>query len=173
MSPASGMEDGSRLCLACGICCQGALHREASIRKDEVTAVRRLGLSVIGTEEEPSFPLPCPLHQQNRCTAYTDRPSPCREYRCKLLKRYIEGSATWEECIRYVNLAKELMERVRQGLGLTSAEQSVWQEVRSLEPSQLADLTGRREAVMDVVSFLTLCRSQFQNRATPVEVLGP
>ena len=166
-------EDGSRLCLACGICCQGALHREASIRKDEVEAVRSLGLPVIGAEDNPSFPLPCPLHQQNRCTVYADRPSPCRAYQCKLLKRYIEGSTPWEECIRYIDLLKELMVRVRRGIGMISAYQNVWQEVRSLEPSQLATLIEQREVLMDVVSFLTLCRSHFQNRATPSEVLGP
>jgi Fe-S-cluster containining protein len=172
MSTSPG-KDGSLLCLACGICCQGVLHREASVRKDEVAAVRRLGLSVVGAGEDLSFPLPCSLHRNGRCTVYAERPSACQAYECKVLKRYREGSASWEESVQSINVAKDLAERVRRGIGMTDPEQSVWTEMRSLETSRLASLVEQREALLDVVSLLTLCRSRFQNRSAPVEVLGP
>ena len=165
--------DGSRLCLECGICCQGVLHREASVEAGEIEAVRRLGLQVIGSGKDLSFRLPCPLHQGDRCTAYMDRPRTCRSYQCKLLKGYLEGTVDWEHCRRTIGFAKDLVDRIRRGINLADPDQCVWEEIRSLTPDQLAALVQEKEVLLDVVSLLTVSRRHFQNRASPLEVLGP
>ena len=157
--------DGSRLCLACGICCQGALHRWARIEEDEIETAKRLGLTVSSGTKGPVFALPCHLHQEGRCTVYAERPSPCSSYQCKLLRRYLAGEATWDECIRRVELAKDLLATLRRRVGP--------EHIRDLEPAQLESVVTDRALLMDAVAFVTLCQSHFLNRAQPVEVLGP
>ena len=157
--------DASRLCLACGICCQGALHRWARITDDEVETVERLGLAVSRSEKGAVFALPCHLHQEGRCTVYMERPSPCSSYQCKLLRRYLAGESTWEESMRRVDLAKDLLARLRRRIGP--------EHLRSLEPAQLGAVVADRELLMDAVAFSTLCKNHFLNRAQPVETLGP
>lgn len=161
---AAAAPDGSRLCLACGICCQGALHRAARIGEDEIEAVERLGLALSSTEKGPVFALPCPLHREGRCTVYTERPSPCRSYQCKLLRRYLAGESTWDESIRRVDLAKDLMAVLCRRTGL--------EHLQCLEPAQLDAVVADRELLMDAVALLTLCRQHFLNRAKPTEILG-
>lgn len=157
--------DGSRLCLACGICCQGALHRWARITEDEIETAERLGLAVSSGEKGPVFALPCSLHREGRCTVYTERPSPCSSYQCKLLRRYLAGESTWDESIRRVDLAKDLLARLRRRIGP--------EHLRGLEPVQLDAVVADRELLMAAVAFSTLCKNHFLNRAQPTEILGP
>ncbi len=161
--------DGSSLCLACGICCQGGLHCGARVEDGEGQAVRALGLTVAASAEGPIFCLPCPLHQENRCTVYAGRPSACRSYQCKLLRRYLAGQATWDECIRRVELAKDLLARVRRrtAAGPTG---NVWEKLRSLAAGTIV---ADRELLMDALALLTLGKQHFRNRAKPTEILGP
>jgi len=141
--------EGSRLCLACGLCCQGVLHRGAHIEHDEIETVRRLGLTVIASEEGPVFPLPCHLHQEGRCTVYTERPNVCHSYQCKLLRRYLTGEVGWDDCMRLIDLAKDLMTQIsRRG------------------PADL-------ETLVDTAALAIHCKKNFLNRAQPKVVLGP
>jgi Fe-S-cluster containining protein len=87
------------------------LHGGARVADGEIEAVERLGLTVVESAEGPVFPLPCPMHQENRCTVYAERPGICRAYQCKLLRRFVAGEAAWDECLRLVALAKDLIGR--------------------------------------------------------------
>ena len=163
--------DASRLCLACGICCQGAFHFGARVDDGEHAAVHALGLTIQDSEEGPVFPLPCPLHQENRCTVYADRPSACRFYQCKLLRRYLAGKVTWDDCVRRVELAKDLLVRVRRRMAIGPAG-NVWTQLRAFEAEPEA-IAADRELVMDALALLTVGNQHFLNRAKPTEVLGP
>jgi len=81
----------SPLCLACGLCCTGALHRDVEVKPEHVTFVRSLGLTVEEANGEHAFRQPCPLHFDDRCSVYDRRPPSCREFRCALLRRYAAG----------------------------------------------------------------------------------
>jgi Fe-S-cluster containining protein len=158
--------DGSRLCLECGLCCQGIFHGAAKIQADERPFVKRLGLQIVETEEGPAFPLPCPLHSDSRCTVYQKRPSPCSNYRCKLLRRYLEGESTWADSLARVHEARELVIKLRGRLSPDELE-GVWQKLRSLGEERIALLLTDLDLTMDFVSLLTLSRQHFQNRAQP------
>lgn len=157
--------DGSRLCLACGLCCQGLLHDRAQLRNGEAEAARRLGLR-LASLEEAAFSLPCPCHHEGRCTVYAERLSPCREYRCKLLRGYLSGRIAWEEGLRRVEQAKRLVAAIRVRLG-GSEEGSVWQQLCAASP-----LAGDPELRLDVAALLALCQRHFWNRARPGRALG-
>jgi uncharacterized protein len=160
--------DGSRLCLACGLCCQGLLHDHARLDASEVELARGLGLCTSDSPQGPLFDLPCPHHQGGRCTVYEERPSPCRDYRCKLLRRYLAGEVTWEEGIRRVEQARRLTTEIRRRIGAPESGASVWQQLRACPAATAAD----PELRMDVAALLALCQRHFHDRAEPRNVLG-
>lgn len=166
--------DGSRLCLACGLCCQGLLHDWALLRDGEVEAARRLGLRPAADHGEASFPLPCPCFQDGRCSVYAERLSPCREYRCKLLRGYLTGRVAWEEGLRRVEQTKRLVAAIRLRLdgpeGAQEAEGSVWQRLRA---AGSGPFTGDADLRLDVAALLTQCQRHFWNRAKPERTFGP
>ena len=105
--------DGSRLCLACGLCCEGVLHAHAVVKPDEIKHVRALGLTVEALRDGLIFPLPCPLHQDRRCSIYTTtRPHVCGAYQCDLLKKFLAGTLSLEQGTQIVQRARELLKDV-------------------------------------------------------------
>lgn len=149
--------DGSRLCLACGLCCQGLLHDWAVLRDGEAEAARRLGL-VPSDRGEEGFALPCPCHRDGRCTVYAERLSPCREYRCKLLRGYLDGQVGWEEGLRRVEQARRLIAAIRGRLGDSGL--SVWHQLRAAGPID-------PEVRMDAAALLAHCQRHFWTRTRP------
>jgi len=107
-------EDGSALCLSCGLCCLGILHGKAILGEDEVEQAARLGLSTFRSSEgKLFFQLPCPCYKDNRCSVYPDRPRVCSNYRCKLLDDYLRGRISWKESQTWVKRAWKSLEQVR------------------------------------------------------------
>ena len=160
--------DGSPLCLACGLCCQGLLHEWAKLEPAETADAERLGLPTFAHPQGPGFTLPCPRHREGRCTVYDERPSPCRGFRCKLLRRYLAGEVTWEEGLRRVEQVKQLVAAVRRR---TSAGEdvSVWQQLRAFEAAGPA---LEPELRLDVAALVVQCQRHFDNRAEPMRIHG-
>ncbi|HWM93383.1 MAG TPA: YkgJ family cysteine cluster protein [Thermoanaerobaculia bacterium] len=170
MNPEVEPVDGSRLCLACGLCCQGLLHDWARLRDGEVEAAERLGLSTEVQKGETAFSLPCPNHQDGCCTIYQERLSPCREYRCKLLRGYLDGRVTWEEGLRRVEQAKRLIAAIRVRLGAPKAAASVWQQLRDAETGPAA---SDPDLCLEVAALLAHCQRHFWTRAEPKRTFRP
>ncbi len=150
--------DGSLLCLACGLCCQGLLHDWASLHDHEVEAARRLGLHTEKHADGTAFALPCPCHRDGRCTVYEERLSPCRDYCCKLLNGYQSGRVSLDEGLGRVQRAAQLVAAVRDRLG--SSNGGVWQQIRTAEPGTLDGADAR----LDVAALLAYCQRHFWNR---------
>jgi len=169
--PGQGDEpiDGSRLCLVCGLCCQGLLHDRAVLRQGEAAVAERLGLHPVADGEEISFPLPCPCHRDGFCSVYAERLSPCREYRCKLLRGYLAGRIGWEEGMRRVEQAKRLVATIQRRLDVPEGG-SVWQHIRAAGPGPFE---GDADLRLDVAALLTQCQRHFWNRAKPERTFGP
>jgi Fe-S-cluster containining protein len=101
---------GSELCLACGLCCNGALHSNVTVRPEHVRLVRNLGLTLENTDgHELGFRQPCPLFQKDRCSAYPHHPPTCQQYRCALLRKYEDGDVTLKDSLTITRTAKELL----------------------------------------------------------------
>lgn len=161
--------DGSRLCLTCGLCCKGLLHDWARLEDREVQTARRLGLSTSRRNGCAVFALPCPRHSETGCTVYQERPSPCSGYRCKLLRRYLAGEITWDEGVRRVQQAKQLVAAIRRRIDAPDAGASVWQQLGALPDPDAAE----PELRLDVASLMALCQGHFRNSAEPRSVLRP
>lgn len=160
MNPEAGPVDGSRLCLACGLCCQGLLHDWAQLEDGEVEAARRLGLHTEARLERPAFSLPCPCHRDGRCTVYAERLSPCREYRCKLLRGYLDGEVILEDGLRRVEQVRKLIAAIRGRIGSPEAGASIWQQLRTASPASLAT---DKDLQLESVALLVQCRKHFWN----------
>ena len=166
MSPEGVPVDGSRLCLACGLCCQEILHDWVKVESDEVGRMEGLGLSVTTRSQGAGFSLPCPCYREGRCAEYANRPRSCRSYQCKLLRRHLTGEITWEEALKRVEQAKRLIASIRGRLGAPGNGMGIWQQLRS-SPVAAAE----PELRMDAAALLALCKRHFWTRAEPTN--GP
>lgn len=103
------MADASQLCLACGLCCSGALFDMVRVTHAEVPRLTKLGLPVIFKDEHGSAMLhPCPALDDTACTIYEHRPARCFWYRCYLLEALYADEVSIDEALGVVALAKEL-----------------------------------------------------------------
>lgn len=113
-SGSDGQGDATRLCVSCGICCTGLLHRIALLKPEEVPIARRLGLELDDTAK-PSFKLPC--HRfDGCCTVYEDRPRSCQRFRCALLRKLDAGEVNLENGLQTVAEAHRLTRQAQSEL---------------------------------------------------------
>src|SRR6185437_13875970 len=92
-----GDEERSARCLACGLCCQGALH------------------DLVPLDESPhrlAFRLPCPRLDDRRCTVYAERPRTCASYACETLRAYGAGEIDEAEALARVRAVGDLTMRI-------------------------------------------------------------
>lgn len=160
MSPPA---EGSRLCLACGLCCRGVLHDHAELAPGETGAARRLGLAVISAASGPALALPCPRHDlEAGCTVYAERPSVCRAYRCRLLRRHLAGEVELDAALAVVARARRLNERLESWVG--PGPGTLWQRARSRLDGADRRRPATRQAMLDMAELLTLTARRFKDR---------
>lgn len=166
-SPAMPAPDGSRLCVSCGLCCQGVFHHGVKLQPDEVENAERLGLQIDRGPEGFTFLLPCPHHVEDRCAVYDRRPSSCRRFQCKLLRRYLGGEVGLEEGLSVVRRARELVNGLRSRLGIAAGGPPLWSEMRAQ-----SDVTGEQpEALLDAAALLALSWRHFLDGGEPRRIV--
>jgi Fe-S-cluster containining protein len=104
---------GSRLCMACGLCCDGALHNAGVLLPEEVPVAFSRGMNVSEAGAEARFALPCPMLKDRCCTIYAGRPRACRNYKCRLLMSLDAGENSLEECLDKVRNARSLVRKLQ------------------------------------------------------------
>lgn len=115
----------SDLCRSCGVCCDGTLFAKVSLVPEDLPGPLRSAGIVVTTDDTGSrFKLACPAHQGGCCQVYASRPSNCRTYQCKLLRRFTKGVVTWAEATEQISRMRQLreqlgreVERLRPGMG--------------------------------------------------------
>jgi hypothetical protein len=89
------------------------LHPHALIGPDEVAFATELGMTCETTRERLGFRLPCPLYREQRCPIYmATRPRVCSNYQCDLLKAFLAGTLTLEQCRHTVQRAREMADAI-------------------------------------------------------------
>lgn len=95
MSPEEFNLAASRLCVTCGICCDGTLFHIVRMQpSDSVGALNVLGLKLKKKKGQNCIEQPCPMLKQQQCSIYAGRPERCRLFECELLKRLANESIT-------------------------------------------------------------------------------
>lgn len=98
----------SRLCGACGLCCNGVLfHRVILQSGDSASALSALGLKVKQRKEKRYFEQPCSAHQNGQCSIYTSRPTRCRLFVCRQLQRVASEEITEAMAMEKIQEAKQ------------------------------------------------------------------
>jgi uncharacterized protein len=135
-----------KLCLSCGLCCNGVIFADVQLQpSDDAARLRELGVLKRGKK----FRQPCTAHDGCRCAIYQDRPQYCREFECVLLKQTQAGKITASEALRLIKRAKSQADRVRRlleqlGDNSTLALSKRFQAMRRRLESEEAD-AGRAE----------------------------
>lgn len=105
--------DPHKLCVACGLCCNGAWFGHGVLDADEVERTRAAGLRVKTFGGSDHLGLPCPKFQNGCCSIYEGwRPRVCGAYTCALLNRYMAGEVSEPEAMGHIASAKAMFERV-------------------------------------------------------------
>jgi hypothetical protein len=102
------------LCKACGLCCTGHLFIWTKLRSAELDSIEALGLKVFrAVPSQRGFNQPCPLWK-GQCTIYDSPHYPrfCRTYKCKLLKKLLDGSTTLDHALTVIRSAKATIREV-------------------------------------------------------------
>lgn len=119
----------SRLCLRCGLCCNGVLFGDVRVvEEDKPEKLLGLGLPLQRTEGTWHFDQPCSAHGCDGCGIYADRPAYCASFNCALLQDVLRGRRDEEEAWRIVDRAKGLAASV----GKMLAARGETDETRSL-----------------------------------------
>lgn len=150
----SDAEDiASRLCAGCGMCCNGALfYMVPLLPADSVKAMSALGLRVKKKRGKPYFAQPCPMHQDNSCSAYMERPTRCRLFKCRTLLRLASREIRIEEAEERIESATNLVSRLNhllEGLGNSKVRQPIFKRCESVlaEPFDQADSLQKQNEV--------------------------
>lgn len=121
-SPAGAL--ATRLCLKCGLCCDGTLFKDVQVnRAGERARLAALGMGRLlrpassRSQAHNRLPQPCQALHGCACRIYPDRPSRCRNFECLLFKRVLAGAIPEREAGRTIQTALRQRDRVRQLLG--------------------------------------------------------
>lgn len=109
-----GESPANRLCKSCGLCCTGHLFAWTKLRSTELDAAEGLGLKVMrSVPQQRGFDQPCPLWR-GECTVYASPHYPhfCRTYKCKLLKKLLDGTTSLPAALNVVETSKEKIREV-------------------------------------------------------------
>jgi len=113
MSAADFLSAASRLCAACGMCCDGTLFHSVVLQEgDSARALGALGLKIKHRGGTPHFLQPCAAHQSARCTIYDQRPARCRLFHCRQLQRLSAGETTEAAALEKIQPARRRVDHV-------------------------------------------------------------
>ena len=110
-----------RLCLKCGLCCDGTIFADVELRDDlEIARLKAAGLRSrrkrTGSAPRPScISQPCAaLGEACHCALYEDRPTHCREFECLLFGEVANGTLRPATAQRIVSRARRLSSEARE-----------------------------------------------------------
>jgi uncharacterized protein len=176
MSDQTPQLSGSDLCRSCGLCCDGTLFGRVRLQpQDPPEPLRLAGIIVTGDDRGSQFKLACAAHQHGCCHVYASRPSNCRSYQCKLLRRFANGAVTWAEALTQIGRVRRLreqlgkeIERLRPGMERASVA-----DIKMIVPP-LDDLAGDVElhkywapVLLRLVALRRLAKADFHAPRRP------
>lgn len=133
-----GVNSGERLCLACGLCCDGTLFDNVQLGAgDDAQKLKALGLPVAVTRGRTTvtfFRQPCvALCADRACRVYADRPGQCRAFECGVFKDAEAGRIAFAAALRLVKSTRRKADNIRRllrELGDTDEQRSLGDRFR-------------------------------------------
>jgi hypothetical protein len=104
-------EAASRLCAACGMCCNGVLFHGVVLQPgDAAKELSALGLLLKRKRNHTMFLQPCSAHKDCQCSIYDTRPTRCRAFECRQLIRLGDGEIAEGEAHERILEARDKVE---------------------------------------------------------------
>jgi uncharacterized protein len=108
------LETGDRLCLSCGLCCDGTLFKSVGIEKDDdIEGCKARGIDFRLSENLSMFFQPCAAHKNGCCKIYSYRPIACQKYKCAVLLAFELGRETFASCQNKIRIAQDTKAQIR------------------------------------------------------------
>ena len=102
-----------RLCAACGMCCDGVLFHSVVLQAgDSARGLTALGFKLRRKMGQEFFLQPCSAYRDFRCAFYGERPTRCRDFRCRQILRLSTGESTEASALATISEARQLVARV-------------------------------------------------------------
>lgn len=135
------MTSEERLCLSCGLCCDGTLFDNVQLGPtDDPQQLKALGLPVsVSRSQTPitHFRQPCTaLCADRTCLVYANRPRQCRTFECGVFRDALAGRIAVDTALRRVKHARKQAGRIRQllrQLGDADDHRSLGDRVRRMQ----------------------------------------
>ncbi len=122
MIPNDTDSTASRLCTACGMCCNGVMFEVVELQPaDSAKALAALGLKVRPKRLQTYFAQPCAALRGTCCSIYDARPVRCRLFECQQLQRVAAGAITEEAAMERIHEAQRRVQKVNALLEKTDA----------------------------------------------------
>lgn len=141
----------SRLCSACGMCCDGTLFDLVKIQStDSVKTLKLHGLRIKEKRGETFFDQPCPTHEAGCCSIYQDRPQRCRLFNCQQLQRVESGEIDEVQAHEKIQETRDRIEKILShltALGSTNSKRSLMTRYRAVCAQPLSGLSDPEEIV--------------------------
>lgn len=112
-SPGIAADPQGSICTDCAMCCNGALFDWVRAPADELARLPAAAFTAREDSKGGGFAQPCPLLEDNLCSAYALRPGGCRKFECNLLRRHNAGAVSREEALEVIASARQLLGGVR------------------------------------------------------------
>jgi len=104
----------SRLCVECGLCCDGSLFRFLPVEPADSARHQALSLPVVTQSGRLAMALPCRRLEVRRCSVYDVRPPGCRGFVCHLGSRLERQEVAFLPALALVREAQRRIEVLRQ-----------------------------------------------------------
>jgi uncharacterized protein len=156
----------SRLCAACGLCCDGTLYGRVTVDAVEAARIERRRLPMLVVAGERVLPQPCPAYEPGGCTVYDDRPRSCVRYECLLYRRVTAGEIGIDEAASRVTRARHRAAALRTLLPSDNRAPLV-DALVALVGDGVDDARGRREnaeLLLAAAALAAACRRDFDPR---------
>jgi len=168
------------ICTECGLCCDGTLFSWASTHpSDDLAALIGAGALVVTDVSAERFKQPCPALEAQCCTIYDSRPTTCREYRCKLLKRVEAGQtdkATARDIIASVIDYRDRVRHLLEPLVGSPGPRAILDLLERMERTGVAASLGREERsslMLNIAALRLLIATHLDSTNTVRNDQGP
>ena len=105
----------TRLCTACGMCCDGTMFQIVKMQPgDSPAELAKLGMRIRSKEGEFHMEQPCPALKELRCTIYEKRPTRCRVFHCQQLRLLESGVTTETDAMLLIEETRAQAAQVRE-----------------------------------------------------------
>jgi Fe-S-cluster containining protein len=147
----------TRLCMACGLCCNGVLFEIVCLQpQDAMKPLEKLGMKINRRKTEPYFKQPCGFLHDRRCGIYEQRPSRCRLFECRILKRLEAGEFSEDQAASLIRQALQMVADIETRLAelgdsntQATLESRVEQALEARPDPALRDLLRRLHLLLD------------------------